>query len=197
MSERLILTFDDQDNPVLAAYCLKTDSWHDFLAFKEDARLAIVDDDQRRANRFLRAALTCLFSHLEAVVKDIEDCRQIPNLTNRHRLRLCDRTENIGREAEKLGKIPRLNFRLGKHLRDLIAHPGIEVNFTNAPGGKLNFTSVFEELNFTTLESLEAQISSWIDAVCSALGTARFTDTKHLVTELAENMGQVNRLREV
>jgi len=197
MSEKIIITVDENGSPTVAAYCLKTDSWHDFLAFRDDARKAIVEGDRRRGNRFLRAALTCLFSHLEAVVKDIGDCRQIPNLTKRQRLRLCDKTENITREAEKHGKIPILNFRLGKHLRDLIAHPGIEIDFPNAPGGKLDSTSVFDDLDLSTLDALEVQISSWIDAVCAALASSRFTDTKQLVTELSESMGRTKRVREV
>ncbi|MDX6443123.1 MAG: hypothetical protein QOH71_197 [Blastocatellia bacterium] len=197
MSEKIIVTVDENGSPTVTAYCLKTDSWHDFLAFRDDARHVILEGDQRRGNRFLRAALTCLFSHLEAIVKDIGDHRQIPNLTKRQRLRLCDKTENITREAEKHGKIPVLNFRLGKHLRDLIAHPGIEIDFPNAPSGKLDSTSVFEDLDLSTLDALEAQISSWIDAICAALGISRFTDTKQLVIELGESMGSVNDVREV
>jgi hypothetical protein len=60
MSETIIITVDENGSPTVAAYCLKTDSWHDFLAFREDAWHAIVEGDQRRGNRFLRAALTCL-----------------------------------------------------------------------------------------------------------------------------------------
>jgi len=53
------------------AYCLRTDSWHDYLAFAIDAEHAVAAGDLRNGNRFLRAALTCLFSHIEGVVREI------------------------------------------------------------------------------------------------------------------------------
>lgn len=197
MSETVLLTIDPEGNATVAAYCLKTDSWYDFLAFKKDAKQALVEGHQRNVNRFLRAALMCLFSHLEAVVKEIENQEQIPNIANRKRLRLCDKIQNITHEASKRRTIPHLNFRLGKHLRDLVAHPGIEIDHASAPGGNINYTSVFEELDLPSLEALEIKISSWIDAVCTALGTTRLTDTEHLATELAQSIGEVNTIKEI
>src|SRR5712691_7251385 len=107
MSETIIVDFNEDGNPTVAAYCLKTNSWHDYLAFKEDAKQAISREDHRNAKRFLRAALTCLFSHLEAVVNDIEENRKIPVVYPG--TRLCDRTRNISQEAKRHRKISYLN----------------------------------------------------------------------------------------
>jgi len=55
----------------LACFCLKTDSWLDYLAFKEDAKHALANGDIRAYCRFLRAALVCLFAHTEGVVNPL------------------------------------------------------------------------------------------------------------------------------
>ena len=103
------------------AYCLRTDSWHDYLDFVSDAEGAVAIDDYRNANRYLRAAIGCLFAHAEGVVNAIYAAKAIPAVYPGDRL--CDRTRNIGAEAKKYGRVPYVKFRLAKHLRDLIAHP--------------------------------------------------------------------------
>jgi hypothetical protein len=196
MGKAIVMTIKTDGKTTIAAYCLKTDSWQDYLAFRQDAKRASAEGDQRNANRFLRAALTCLFSHLEAVVQDIENNRVIPIVHPGQRL--CDRTRNITREAKQLKrKIPYLNFRLEKHLRDLIAHPGIQIDFSDAPNGKLDFIAVFNKLNLSTLEKIETQISPWLDAVCAAFKVPRLTDTKQLVEEHSSKLGSPSEIREV
>src|ERR1043166_1061397 len=199
MSETIVVTIDDEGSTTLAAYCLKTDSWHDFLALKEDAKQSILEGHQRRTNRCLRAALMCLFSHLEAVIKDIEKCRHVPQITHPRRRwpTFYDRIQNITREASNHGKISPLNLGRGKHLRDLVAHPGIEIKLKNALGETIDFTSLFEELDLATLEPPEAEISFWIDSVCAVLGTSRLTDTEQLITELSNSIGAVTSIKEV
>ena len=94
--------------------------------------------------------------------------------------RLCNLTRNIGHEARKFGRVPFVSFRLEKHLRDLIAHPGITIAFSDGGSEEttLDQSSVFERLDGETLRSLEAQITPWLDAVCRNLGVSRLTDTK-------------------
>jgi RiboL-PSP-HEPN len=139
MSE-IVFTFDLTGETTVAAYCLKTDSWEDFLAFKSEAIQATKEGNLRRTNRYLRAALIFLFSHLEGFVHDVEKSHSIAKGYNGSRL--CDKTRNVSYEARKHGKLPYLNFRLGKHLRDLIAHPGIEIDFSEEFENKLNTSTL-------------------------------------------------------
>ncbi len=60
-----------------SVYCLKTDAWNDYLALMRDAEAASKDGRVRDMNRFLRAAITCLFSHVEGVVNDIVEQKSI------------------------------------------------------------------------------------------------------------------------
>lgn len=54
-----------------------------------------------------------------------------------------------------------MNFRLGKHLRDIVAHAGLSKEYEDEHGKKeiLAQDSVFEKLSADTLEGLEAIIS--------------------------------------
>ena len=169
----------------IPAYCLRTDSWYDYKAFVDDAKQAVLAGEFRKGNRFLRAALTCLFSHIEGVVREIDALKTIPKVHRGNRL--CDLTRNVGHEAKKSGHVPFAIFRLEKHLRDLIAHPGITIAFSDGHKAEedLDQTSVFEHLDIQTLKQLETRISPWLDAVCRNLKVPRFTDTKQQCEELA------------
>jgi hypothetical protein len=87
-----------------------------------------------------------------------------------------------------------MNFRLGKHPRDLIAHPGIEINFGSE---KLDFVAVFDRLDMDMLRNIETQVDSWLDAVCAILKVPRFTDTEGTVTKLGESLGELKAVREI
>ena len=98
----MLITIDTSGHATIAAYCLKTDSWYDYLAFKLDAKQAEEKGEFRKNNRYLRASLICLFSHLEGFVNDVESLRKIPAI---HRGRnLWFRTLNITDEAKKVGE---------------------------------------------------------------------------------------------
>ncbi len=77
-----------------------------------------------------------------------------------------------------------LNFRLGKYLRDIVAHGGLTKEYEGDHGNKETLTedSVFEKLSVPTLERLEAMITPWLDRVCKALEVERFTDTEDKCT---------------
>lgn len=162
-------------NVSIASYCLRTDSWHDYLAFMRDAELAAAKGSARNSNRYLRAALSSLFSHIDGVANAIGSQRSIPNFIER--APLCDRTFAIGNEARKHGPLPYINFRIEKHLRNLIAHPPFEQD------GDSGQQVVFEKLDVPTLRKLEKQIDPWLDAVCKNLGVDRFTDTEVFAKE--------------
>lgn len=186
MKRKITIKINKKDGTIeIPAYCLRTDSWHDYKAFIADAEQARLASDFRNGNRFLRAALTCLFSHIEGVVREIDAQKTIPRVHPGNRL--CDLTRNVGHEAKKFGHMPFASFRLEKHLRDLIAHPGITIAFSDGRTAvkDLDQTSVFEHLDTQTLKQLEARISPWLDAVCKNLKVPRFTDTKRQCEEIA------------
>lgn len=194
MSETVRIIISPDSLTTVGSYCLKTDSWQDYLAFKEDVKLAVLAGDGRKINRCLRAALINLFSHFEAVVLDIE--KKHPKLKSRRRLKLYEKTILISREARKYKRIPPLNFRTGKHLRDIIAHPGIEMNYAGRRR-KLDFVSLFDELDLATLEKLETRLVGWLDAVCDALRVERLSDTKKTVEDLSKAYGSSNEIQEI
>jgi hypothetical protein len=177
----------------IEAYCLATDSWADFKHFLKAAQDSKEKGLDRDANRELRAALLCLFAHLEGTVGQIllEHTNEIEG-ADRART-LYDKTKVITREAKKRVSVPDLNFRLGKYLRDIVAHPGIEKTFG---GGTLDETVVFEKLTFQTVSELGLRIDAWLDCVCSIFNVTRFTDTKSMVEQLAETLGTIIETRE-
>ncbi len=185
---QILCEIEDNGDIKIASYCLRTDSSLDYLAFKEEAKQALAKSDIKAYARFLRAALICLFSHAEGVVNEIYQKHKIPAVFNGNRF--CDRTRNIAAEASKRGKVPSVNFRLEKHLRDLIAHPGIEIAFQSPEGQKetLDYGATYQRLDLKALESLEAQMSPWIDAVCSAFGVSRVEDTDKAISDFVQEL---------
>jgi hypothetical protein len=184
----------DNGDIQLACVCLKTDSWLDYLAFKQEAREAFVRQDVKAYARYLRAALLCLFAHTEAVVNEICDkLKPAPKKT------LGDRIGIIVNEAKKVVNVPPIVFRLEKNLRDMIAHPGVEKSF-DVPGTsdrvREDYGATYERLDFQALQRFEAQISPWIDAICGAFGVTRLEDTEAALNEFTEELakfGFVNR----
>jgi len=180
----------DRDGTVrFFAYCLRTDSWHDYKAFLAEAKQAQDAGNHHAANRSLRAALLFFFAHMEGVLIHICAEKKISD-----KGRLCDITKRVEAEAGKFDSdIVSLNFRLGKHLRDIVAHGGLTKEFEDEHGQKETLTqdSVFEKLSVVTLEGLEAIISPWLDRVCQALGVERFTDIQGRCKQVAELLGEI------
>lgn len=192
--KKLIINIDKDGNTQVEAYCLATDSWHDFEYFINAAEVSKTEGKERDSNRELRAALLCLFSHLEGVVHqlmlEINDFLPDENMPHT----LCDKTKVISRIARQQTKVPDLGFRLGKYLRDIIVHPGAEKFF----GGKsLGESEVFEKLNTQTIRAISERIDAWLNCVCSIFEVSRFTDTESMVKEFSEKLGKSQGIREV
>jgi len=170
---QLEVTVAEDGRISLTALCLKTDSWEDYQAFKLLAREAGDRGDVKACRRYLRAALMCLFSHFEGVVNEITANKSIVVIGNSKSLSA--RAQAIGLEAGRRTRVPFVNFRLGKYLRDLVAHPGIEKAFRERGTTRtLNGCSVYEDLTMKTIQDLEGTVAPWIEAVCSAFGVERF-----------------------
>jgi|ERR1043166_9137793 hypothetical protein len=168
----------------ISCCCLKTDSWHDYLAFKQDARDAFVRHDVKAYARYLRAGLLSMFGHTEAVVNEI--CDKIKPALKRSTL--CDRISFVVEEARKVGNVPQIVFALEKNLRDMIAHPGVEKSFG---GAKEDYAATYERLDYEALERFEAQLSPWLDAICSALGVVRLEDTEGALKDFSDYMSDL------
>jgi hypothetical protein len=191
--KQVIITIDPEGDVQIAAYCLTTDSWQDYLAFRDEAREAFQRGDKRRGNRNLRAALLSLFSHVEGVLNNI--CEQIKVSEKIKNGPLHSRICFIGNEAKKHNNIPDINFRLGKYMRDIIAHPGIDKAFEG--GERVDEVSVYEKLTPESLTEIAATLDNWLSAVCHALKIERFTDTEKIVKDLGAELGTVTNSGEI
>ena len=181
----------------IEAYCLATDSWADFKHFLNAAQESKDKGLDRDANRELRAAILCLFAHFEGIVGQIllEYADKIEGADKAWTLN--KKTELITREAKNrvsVPDLPDLNFRLGKYLRDIVAHPGIEKTFG---GETVDETVVFEKLIIQTVNELGLKIDAWLDRVCYIFKVTRFTDTKAMIEQVAEGLGSIHESREI
>ncbi|MFA6287460.1 MAG: hypothetical protein WC661_08750 [Opitutaceae bacterium] len=175
-------------NVEITAYCLATDSWQDHQYFLAEA-IKLEHADKRGSNRSLRAALLILFSHFEGVINQIYLEK---NYTVTRRDSLAEKAEYIHKRASP--KLARLNIKLWKGLRDIIAHPGIEKTIS---GDALTERSTYERLSADSVRATSALISQWLDAVCLALAVERFTDTKAMIESLSEGLGQSEGPKEI
>jgi len=186
MPKTITISIAPDGTSTIEAYCLATDSWQDYEHFSEQADKHAALGNMRIANREMRAALLCLFSHLEGVVGQIIQ-KNTDNIEGANKANtLCDKTAVITKEAKKNGLVPDLNFRLGKYLRDIVVHPGIEKIFG---GETIDEAAVFKKLDIDTLQNLAERVSCWLDCVCPVFSTSRFTDTKGLVGFFSEALG--------
>jgi hypothetical protein len=182
-SETAHITIDNDGNMTIAAYCLRSDSWDDYKAFLKEARLAGMHDDARARARYLRAALTSLFAHLEGVVKEVLDECGIPE----RRRPLCERVRDVERLAQSRGTpIGALELRFEKYFRDIVAHPGItKIHGFGAAERVLRGSDVIRDLQVDTLEEFGNRVSSWLDSVCGMYHIERFTDIERIADYFA------------
>lgn len=154
--------------------------------------VAARERDARASNRYLRAALLCLFAHLEGVINQIFLERRFRGIGRQYTL--SERIERISAEARKHGCSAVLNIRLGKAFRDILVHPGIEKQIGTK---KLTEISLFDYLSPEILRKIGTDVSRWLDLVCQTLGVIRFTDTKSMVENLSASLGPSEGVKEV
>ncbi len=158
---KIIVDIGTNDDIQISAYCLTTDSWQDYLSFLEESRTAFHKADKRKGNRALRAAILSLFSHLEGVLNNI--CKYIGVWDKIKNRPISYRINYIDGEAKKHATIPNINFRLGKCMRDVLTHPGIEKAFEI--GRSVDEISVYEELTIESLDEIGAMLDKWLLSV--------------------------------
>lgn len=93
-----------------------------------------------------------MFSHFESAVDDIERTQGL----GEGRLSLCKRTRRLKGKAEEGGhKLPYLNYKLGKDMRNIVAHGGSDYY---PDEDKPDYTNLYEKLTLSELEKLEKQL---------------------------------------
>lgn len=170
MKRELTVYIHPDGTVTYGAYCLRTDSWKDYVAFIEEAEKASEAGDLRASSRFLRAALMCLFSHIEGVVNAIYDQYGVKSRNEA----LHKRLSKVEQWVVKTRKLPTLKMKTEKLLRNLVAHPHDYQEF------------VFKELSIKRLRDFEKHLAPWLDAVCQHFGVSRLTDTEALAKAYAD-----------
>lgn len=191
-NKKIIITINTDGNAKIAAYCLTTDSWQDHLFFMKDAERFLASSNIRAANRSLRAALLFLFAHFEGVVDYVILENKLPSGQYD---RLCDKTKVIREHLPSGKRLPYLNIRLGKAIRDILVHPGIEKAL--AEDAVKDETTVYSDLTLKSITDLSSMIANWLDSVCRFYNTQRFTDTKNMAREWADIFGDKSETTEV
>lgn len=181
---------------VVSAYCLKTDSWHDFESFLSDAKKMDAAGELRKRNRFLRAGLYSLFSHFDAFVEEV--CESQKLCESSHDIPLYKKSLAIRDCLKTMGhSLPPLDFRFGKGLRDVTAHPTSMPSALRGLERENHIALLYETLSLQMLEELGKQIGDWCDAVSQITQHPRFSNTKQAVTRIAEKLGKVGRLKKI
>ena len=176
----------------VSVYSLKTDSWQDYQAFLADARKAETANDLRARNRFLRAGLMNLFAHFDAFLVEVYNSQ---GLSSAEPVTLHTRFAAISELIRKQGqKIPSVRLELAKALRDIVAHPAIEVY--NPFGRSFDQVKVYESLSIEALTYLGGQIAWWCKTVSKHTGHLRLSNTRKMAKTLSTAIGEADSIRE-
>ena len=187
------LIFEVTDGTVKGgAYCLSTDSWQDHVHFMREAEALAKTGDARSANRALRASLLFLFAHLEGVVDRLVEAKDLPS---EQLPRLCDRTRAIKNATQYPTRLPPINFRLEKAIRDILVHPGIEKVL--ADESRIDQATIYSELTLPVLKKISADIARWLEAACRDAGIKRMSDTKGLLSDFISELAGKSDPKEV
>jgi len=178
----------------IEALSLSDDSWQDYKYFLKTAKKSDKDGEIRKKNRELRAGLLCLFAHLEAVVNYIYDVKNDELKSFKNQESLDKRTKHIGEiiKSKKI-RLPYINFKEGKKMRNIIAHPDGKTK----KGNEIDSRKIFNDLNVETLEELGLMIKDWLDVVCDYFKIARMMDSKKQVGNISEILFKNRNSKEI
>lgn len=186
---------------------LTGDAWSDYLYFLDEARKAEAKNDLHATNRFLRAALGNLISHLDGVVSglyrkltDKGVLFESQKRTDGKHCTLKGQILDLKRYAERhLGtRLPYLNLKV-KLLRDILMHPSItKENYDHVSNKqiKLSESDLFA-LSVKTLSAEGTCIGNWLDKLCSTYKFTRIHDTKAFVERYADALGPSKDLQRI
>ena len=173
MSKLTVRISRSGDNITIKGLCLKSDLWEDWKFFLSAAKRDLLNDNIRGGNRNLRAALLCLFGHIEGSLNDFIYKSSIPN--SKLKETFINKCEILTEKAS----IELPDTKDLKKIRNIVVHPG----------GKKNDSVVFDKLSLSYLDGFGGRISGWLDAISASLNIPRFTDTKNFVS-VSDNLGK-------
>lgn len=174
------------------------DTWQDFSYFTEKARAAEQARDFEKRNRFVRAAIASMFSHLDGLVSSVVSALWSETAFSPYR----PKNANFCALKSKVVAIhdflhshrglalptPDMNLKL---LRDVLNHPSVSKPVSESPGGEVILLEG-PDVYGVAIEDLDAsggEIDRWLNAICLTVPYERFPDTKRLAEEFARALG--------
>jgi hypothetical protein len=173
------------------------DTWDDFGYFLEQAARFESSRELRLRNRYVRAAIADLFSHLDGVVGDLfrtleNEAAFKPYLPRRRefsslKAKMAALASFLASERGLTLPPVDLNMKL---LRDIVNHPSI----TKEGAGACSTDTLLYDgadvygIGIEDLRATGSAIDLWLNAVCPAAAYERFRDTMRLSEDLAREL---------
>ncbi len=174
------------------------DTWQDFSYFTEKARAAERAKEFEKRNRFVRAAIASMFSHLDGLVSKVVSALWNETAFFPYRPKnanFCALKSKIVAIHDFLRNhrglalpMPDMNLKL---LRDVLNHPSVSKPFSEAPGGEVILLEG-PDVYGVAIEDLDAsglELDRWLNAICLTVPYERFPDTKRLAEDFARALG--------
>jgi hypothetical protein len=170
------------------------DSWDDFTYFRDQARRFESTRDFRLRNRYVRAAISALFSHFEGVVSELFGLLRgetgfkgyLPK--NPERCSLRARVTSVAGflVGERGVALPAIDLEM-KLLRDILNHPSItkEAGPTASSDTLVYDGADVYGISIDDLTATASVADHWLNAATTAMGYERFCDTKRVCEEFA------------
>jgi hypothetical protein len=185
------------DGTTIFAVDLIGDAWDDFQYFHEQAAHYEAQGELRRRNRYVRAAVTFLFSHFDGLVSEMFDSlrndaafkKYLPQ--NQRPLHAKMDSLQAFLAGSSAMTFPPIDLDL-KFLRDIVNHPSITKSPKPTDGGDTlvyNGTDVYG-IAVQDLSKAALVIGDWLDAACTATGHQRFHNTERLCEEFVSALGE-------
>lgn len=184
------------DRTIIFVLDLVGDTWHDFVYFAAKAQEHESQANFTMRNRYLRSAISNLFSHLDAIVSDIYE------LIEQHETHFANLPANQLSlkskmffirdhvKSTKLASLPYVNVDL-KLLRDIINHPSItKSRYDKSTQETIYYDSAdIYTVDISELKTISLQIDAWLAKVCELYQYVRFCDTSQLCIQFSEQLG--------
>jgi hypothetical protein len=185
------------DGTTIFAVDLIGDAWDDFQYFLEQASHYEAHGELRRRNRYVRAAVTFLFSHFDGLVSEMFDLLRkdaaFKKYLPRNQRSLQAKMDSLQEffASRNATTFPPVDLDM-KSLRDIVNHPSITKSSRSTEGGDTPLydgTDVYG-IAVQDLSKAALVIGNWLDAACEATGHKRFHDTERLCEEFVSALGE-------
>ncbi len=187
------------DGTTIFAVDLAGDSWDDYTYFRDRAGHYQAGGDFQQRNRYVRVAISALFSHLDGIVGEVyrmiaRNDPSFPPISMR-KMRTCSLQRKMLAIRDYLcdkKAAPGLDINLDlKLVRDIVNHPSIIKTATDdATRDTLTYDAAdVYGVSLADIDQAGQEIDAWVEATCSASGYERFIDTAALCANFARALG--------